>query len=119
MTFVVGQELQLTYSTGLSPSHFSCHLHANTKLLQTLMADIDFTVSSVSMDHPTILSPSESILAQYSADEHWYRAQVVSFDPAAGSAEVLFVDYGNCDSVPLTSVRRTLSPYQSNQSHAP
>lgn len=31
---------------------------------------------------------------------------MTSFEPAAGTAEVLLVDYGNCDAVPLSSVRR-------------
>ena len=108
MIFTVGQELELVFSTGLNPSNFSCQLHANAKLLDTLMADIECTVSDLSDDPPSSLSPSQLVLAQFSTDLTWYRAQVVSFDPTGGdrgSAEVLLVDYGNCESLPLTSIR--------------
>ena len=106
MIFTVGQELQLIYSVGTSPSHFSCQLHDNAKLLETLRADISCTVSGMSTDHPASLSPSELVLAQCSADQQWCRAQVVTFDPAAAdAADVIFVDRGNCDTVSLTNVR--------------
>ena len=115
MTFTVGQELELVFSTGLNPSNFSCQLHANTKLLETLMADIECTASDMSEDPLPSLSPGELILAQFSTDQKWYRAQVVSFDPTAsgnvGSTEVLFVDYGNCERVPLMNTRRLPSGF--------
>ena len=115
MTFTVGQELELVFSTGLNPSNFSCQLHANTKLLETLMADIECTASDMSEDPPPSLLPGELILAQFSTDQKWYRAQVVSFDPTAsgsvGSAEVLFVDYGNCERVPLMNIRSLPSDF--------
>ena len=104
---MVGQELELVFSTGLNPSNFSCQLHANTKLLNTLMADIECTASDLSEDPPSSLSPGQLVLAQFSTNLRWCRAQVVTFDPTGeggGSAEVLLVDYGNCESVPLTSI---------------
>jgi hypothetical protein len=109
MTFTVGQELELVLSTGLNPSNFSCQLHSNTKLLNTLMADIECTASDLSEDPPSSLLPGQLILAQLSTDLTWYRAQVVTFDPAggggSGSAEVLLVDYGRCERLPLTNIR--------------
>ena len=106
MTFSVGQELELVFSTGLNPSNFSCQLYSNTKLLDTLMADIECTASDLSENPPSSLSPGQLILAQCSKDLTWYRAQVVTFDPAAGSGvDVLLVDYGDCKSLPLTSIR--------------
>ena len=106
MTFSVGQELELVFSTGLNPSNFSCQLYSNTKLLDTLMADIECTASDLSENPPSSLSPGQLILAQCSKNLTWYRAQVVTFDPAAGSGvDVLLVDYGDCESVPLTRIR--------------
>ena len=108
MTFSVGEDLQLVLSSGLNPSQFSCQLHSNVKLLQTLMADVDLTASDISSDHPPTLSPGQSVLAQSLDDQRWYRGQVVSFDPLSGSkgmADILFVDYGSCVTVPLSSVR--------------
>ena len=108
MTFTVGQELELVLSTGLNPSNFSCQLHSNTKLLNTLMADIECTASNLSDTPLSSLSPGQLILPRLSTDLTWYRAQVVTFEPAggSGSAEVLLVDYGRCESLPLTNIRR-------------
>ena len=111
MTFTVGQELELVFSTGLNPLNFSCQLHSNTKLLDTLMADIECTASDLSDTPPSSLSPGQLILAQLSTNLTWYRAQVVTFEPAggsggSGSAEVLLVDYGRCECLPLTNIRR-------------
>ena len=108
MTFTVGQELELILSTGLNPSNFSCQLHSNAKLLDTLMADIECTASDLSDTPPSSLSPGQLILARLSTDLTWYRAQVVTFEPAgsSGSAEVLLVDYGRCERLPLTNIRK-------------
>lgn len=105
MTFTAGQELELVFSTGLNPSHFSCQLHANTKLFNTLMADIECTASDLPEDGPPSPSPGQLVLAQLPVDLTWYRAQVITFDPNACCVEVLLVDYGGCESVPLTSIR--------------
>ena len=100
----------MVFSTGLNPSNFSCQLHSNAKLLDTLMADIECTASDLSEGPPTSLSPGQLVLAQFPTNQKWYRAQIVTFDPATaagvGITEVLFVDYGNCESVPLTNIRR-------------
>ena len=106
MIFTVGQELKLVFSTGLNPANFSCQLHTNTKLLDTLMADIECTASDLSEDPPSCLSPGQLVLAQFSTNLTWYRAQIVTFDPEAGCAEVLLVDHGNCENVSLTNIRR-------------
>ena len=105
MTFSVGQELELVFSTGLNPSNFSCQLYSNTKLLDTLMADIECTALDLSEDTPSSLSPGQLVLVQYLTNLTWYRAQVITFDGVSSRAEVLLVDYGNCENVPLTSIR--------------
>lgn len=46
-------------------------------------------------------------VAFYSADEQWYRAVVISSD--AETATVKYVDYGNVETVPLTSLK-TIDP---------
>ena len=70
------------------------------------MADIECTASDLSENPPSSFSPGQLILAQCSKNLTWYRAQVVTFDPAAGSGvDVLLVDYGDCESVPLTRIR--------------
>ena len=47
---------------------------------------------------------SQLVLVQCSTNLTWYRAQGITFDGVSSRAEVLLVDYGNCESVPLTSI---------------
>jgi len=44
-------------------------------------------------------------IAKYTDDDIYYRARVESFDDDMGTANVLFVDYGNSEDVPLTSLK--------------
>ncbi|KPI90871.1 hypothetical protein ABL78_0104 [Leptomonas seymouri] len=46
----------------------------------------------------------ERVIAQYSGDKTWCRAQVLKA-PRDGKVEVQFIDFGNTESVPLKSVR--------------
>ncbi|GJN67623.1 transcription factor [Purpureocillium lilacinum] len=45
------------------------------------------------------------VSAKFSADGQWYRARVRANDRAAKVAEVMFVDYGNSEKVPWSSLR--------------
>ncbi|KAJ8683607.1 hypothetical protein QAD02_019399, partial [Eretmocerus hayati] len=52
--------------------------------------------------------PGLHCVAQYSSDGEWYRAVVDSVDN--GSAKVLFVDYGNVDTVPFDKIKELEAP---------
>ena len=46
-------------------------------------------------------------MAQFSADGKWYRSKVIDIT-SSGVVEVLYVDYGNSESLPLDSVCKLL-----------
>lgn len=48
----------------------------------------------------------EFVSAKFSVDGEWYRGRVRSNDRTAKVAEVVFVDYGNSEKIPWTSLRR-------------
>jgi len=48
--------------------------------------------------------------AQFSADGKWYRAKVVELT-ASGIVTVLYVDYGNSESLPLDSVCKLIQRF--------
>ncbi|KAG0412957.1 hypothetical protein HPB47_009890 [Ixodes persulcatus] len=50
-------------------------------------------------------SPSQCVLALYSADKLWYRARVLSADHNARQVQVRFVDFGNVETVSGKDVR--------------
>jgi len=47
----------------------------------------------------------EIVKAQFSADDAWYRARVIK-PSGADSYQVLYVDYGNSEVVPVTRIRK-------------
>jgi len=47
--------------------------------------------------------------ALYSEDELWYRSRVTELDRDGGNAVVLFIDYGNSDTVAIDSLRCLLT----------
>lgn len=47
----------------------------------------------------------EFVAAQFSADEQWYRARIRRNDRDAKKAEVVYIDYGNSETVPWSRLR--------------
>jgi len=50
-----------------------------------------------------VCAADDLVLAMYSRDQKWYRGRVlkVSETPSSLLVEVLYIDYGNVESVPL------------------
>jgi len=46
-------------------------------------------------------------VAKFSLDSKWYRAEVISLE-SNGVATVVYVDYGNTESLPLSDLRKLL-----------
>ena len=42
-------------------------------------------------------------IAKFGDDEQYYRARINDFDEEMGVADVMFVDYGNSETVPLAA----------------
>ncbi|XP_069707021.1 tudor domain-containing protein 6 [Phaenicophaeus curvirostris] len=100
----VGSTVNVDVSYVENPSHFWCQLSKSCCDLEVLMAEIqEYCINS---SHPCTW-PSSACLAQYSEDEKWYRALILSEVPSAEKVEVLYVDYGNRDLVSLTNLRST------------
>ncbi|KAI0010855.1 hypothetical protein F4779DRAFT_626873 [Xylariaceae sp. FL0662B] len=57
----------------------------------------------------------EFVAAKFSADGQWYRARVRSNDRAAKLAEVIYIDYGNSEKIPWSSLRPLDQPQFSPQ----
>ncbi|KAI1488959.1 tudor domain-containing protein [Biscogniauxia mediterranea] len=57
----------------------------------------------------------EYVAAKFSADGQWYRARVRSNDRTAKVAEVVYVDYGNSEKIPWSSLRALDQPQFSVQ----
>ncbi|EPS37508.1 hypothetical protein H072_8785 [Dactylellina haptotyla CBS 200.50] len=80
---------------------------SGTDQLEKLMADFRIFHSSKSNDTPLSAPPKvgDIIAAKFSEDGSFYRARVRRVDRDAKKADVLYIDYGNSESVPFTSMR--------------
>lgn len=100
----VGMRDSVKVSYVIDASTFYIQFEANTEALNSVMSAIEAICSGAApfleVDQLQIGLPC---CAQYSEDKKWYRAKILSL--SSGLAEIMYVDYGNTDSVPLSSLR--------------
>lgn len=78
-----------------------------TAALETLMNEFKkFHLDS--KNNKALVNPPKAgdwVAAKFSADNQWYRAKVRSNDRTAKVAEVVYIDYGNSEKIPWSSLR--------------
>ena len=100
-----GAKVNLVYMFFSPPATFTFQYFDSFDELLALMDEIQDYVTT---DPP--LPPAESIvighpvLAKYSEDDLWYRAEVISSAITDEKVEVMFVDYGNSELVSLSNI---------------
>ena len=90
-----------------SPSEFYCQLLKHSKDLDALMnilakyydrtVDVDDTI--------TLPQPGMLCCAKYTEDDGWYRGLITAVDIANSEVGVLYVDYGNSETLPMGRVK--------------
>ncbi|XP_030347035.1 LOW QUALITY PROTEIN: tudor domain-containing protein 6 [Strigops habroptila] len=100
----VGTTVNVVVSYVENPGYFWCQLSKNCQDLKLLMSEIQEYCENSSHPHAW---PNSLCLAQYSEDEKWYRALIISEVPSAEKVEVIYVDYGNRELVSLANLRST------------
>ncbi|KGL77541.1 Tudor domain-containing protein 6, partial [Tinamus guttatus] len=98
----VGSTVNVVVSYVESPGYFWCQLSRNCQDLKALMTEIQEYCKNSSQPH---IWPNPVCLAQYSEDEKWYRALIVSEFTSAKQVEVIYVDYGNRELVSRANLR--------------
>ncbi|KAJ2901887.1 Staphylococcal nuclease domain-containing protein [Zalerion maritima] len=78
-----------------------------TSALETMMTDFRKAQTDPKNNNPYKDAPKagEYVAAKFSLDGCWYRARVRSNDRSAKKSEVLYIDYGNTEKLPWTSMR--------------
>lgn len=81
-------------------------LNEQLEQLAPLMAAINASAPG-STPSPAGFAPKKAdvVLAQFAADNKWYRAEVRRYDKQQQLYSVLYIDYGNCDRVPAERIR--------------
>jgi len=97
----VGNIVDIMVTHVESPSHFYCNLLQYSDQL----AAITDTIATSGVAASPVHHPQEGTccLAQYSEDEEWYRAHIISVD--INEATVQFVDYGNVEKVAISNLK--------------
>ena len=72
--------------------------------LEKLMRDFSLHHNSTQQHVPIIPKSGDLVSAKFS-DGQWYRAKVRRASPIKKEAEVTFIDYGNQDTIPFSSIR--------------
>ena len=99
-----GQAYDVFVSQVNSPSDFYCQLQSSAVNVDNLSVEIEKHCSSPEARTLVSVHPGMSILAQFSEDQCWYRA-LIKATPASDKCTVAFVDFGNSETVQLTSTR--------------
>lgn len=106
---VVGEVFDAKVVLVDSPDSFFCHLVSSAAELETVMERLAIacTESAPSCFPKEQLLAKAACAARYSVDEGWYRAKIINV--VEGNATVLFVDYGNMETVSIDELQ-PLSP---------
>ncbi|KAJ6257529.1 hypothetical protein Dda_7314 [Drechslerella dactyloides] len=80
---------------------------SGTEQLEKMMAEFRIFHSSKSNDTPLPAPPrvGDVVASRFSEDGSYYRARVRRVDREAKKADVLYMDYGNSETVPFSSLR--------------
>lgn len=94
---------------------------SGTASLTTLMSSFAKFHSSPSNSAPLPGPPKagDYVAAKFSEDGQWYRARIRRNDREAKKADVVFIDYGNSESLPWSSLRPLSQPQFSIQTLKP
>ena len=92
-----------------SPLSFVCQLTDTTELLDSISAQLEELYTTVGVGYYTLETTpkvGDFVIAQFSVDQQWYRARVKECSEDGKSLEVVYIDYGNMDTVSMENVRK-------------
>ncbi|KAM9817533.1 tudor domain-containing protein 1 [Neosynchiropus ocellatus] len=105
---IKGDKFQAIVTEFYSPAQFFLlKKHPEvTEALQIISTGLQKSLSSVNPYVPTL---GEICVVQFSGDMQWYRGQVLTLDDELKMVEILYIDFGNKENVPVDRIR-PLSP---------
>ena len=89
------------------PQSFVCQLTSASEALESIATKLSELYAGSGEQSALQAPPNEGdlVIALFSDDSQWYRARVTTVCEDGKSCEVLFVDYGNSETVPVESLR--------------
>ena len=106
-----GLEKKVLVSSAESPSKFHCQLYCNADKLEKLSRSINCIYSKLRASEGLLAAPSPGYpcCAQFTVDGCWYRALITQV--SGGRALVLYIDFGNSETLPFTKIKRLLPEF--------
>lgn len=111
LTMDMGQEYKLYVSYAESPDIVWGQLSDHTLELDTLVVQLQEQVSFNGFTHiledsnlSAPLSPGQPCCVSYSGDDNWCRGQIEEVDGETLTARVLYVDFGNTDTIAISDL---------------
>ncbi|XP_052057954.1 uncharacterized protein LOC127698468 isoform X6 [Mytilus californianus] len=111
--FVLGKSLTVNVVYSNNPAEFWCQSLDQVPAFEEMSENMNKEYNSISenelnLDKPEIQMPC---IAKFSEDEQWYRAEILNIK--GDDLEVLFVDYGNTETVSKLSAKSIKTQYYS------
>ncbi|GAA5996660.1 uncharacterized protein JCM10292_003121 [Rhodotorula paludigena] len=103
------------------PFSFSVQLLQNGSIPELEKLMLELTVFHKEADvTPAGFAPrsGELVSAQFSVDNAWYRAKVRRSSPAKKEAEVVYIDYGNTETLPFSRLRPLAAQFKTLEGQA-
>lgn len=98
----MGSVLEVTVSHVDSPTHFFVQYKHNWKQIEALGTKLNIFFQSNTSEVLPTAKQGMFCYAQFTEDDVWYRARVTKSDAKGDMVEVIYVDYGNHESLPLS-----------------
>ena len=97
------QKPKLTFLSCEDPSNFHCQPTDYQQEYKSMQDQIQDYIATDERQHsPLNVSKQQPVLAQFSQDERWYRATVMSVE--AETISVFYVDFGNQETLPSSKL---------------
>ena len=99
-----------------SVHRFYVHLADNNSIIDSLTGDLQEFYDSTDAVHVNNVVVGSTVVARFSDDNAWYRGVVNGFDD--DKVNVMFVDFGNSDTVALSELRELENKFRQLPAHA-
>ncbi|CAG8535934.1 16494_t:CDS:10 [Racocetra fulgida] len=105
----------------ISGGHFYVQVvnDSNIRSLEKMMSEFGFYhKSTTAISNVDKIKAGQIVSAQFTEDDQWYRARIRKNIPEKESVEVVYIDYGNSETIPLSRIRSIPDNFKQLPPHA-
>ncbi|CAG8762154.1 19201_t:CDS:10, partial [Cetraspora pellucida] len=105
----------------VSGGHFYVQVvnDSNIRNLEKMMSDFGFHhKSTTAISNFDKIKTGQIVSAQFTEDDQWYRARIRKNIPEKESVEVVYIDYGNSETIPVSRIRSIPDNFKQLPPHA-